>query len=111
MRVSINKLTGKLIEAQSGGETHPNPEIDNKEYVRVNLDVLLQNAVNAGYKKDEVEVKFVTDEEFEMLMETTKLPPTEEQLNEEKIQKRIRELAIESLKADGRLPVDYLEKP
>lgn len=35
--------------------------------------------------------------------------PTQEQLSEEKIQKRIRELAIDSLKADEKLPMDYKE--
>ena len=108
MRVSINKLTGKLIESQSGGETHPNPEIDDTKYAQMNLETLRQNAINAGYKENEVEVKFVTDEEFEVLMEATKLPPTEEQLNEKKIQKKMRELAIESLEADGEL-LDYKE--
>ena len=38
MRVSINKLTGRMIESQSGGETQEH------------LDTLLKNAINAGYK-------------------------------------------------------------
>lgn len=43
------------------------------------------------------------------LTEEDKLP-TEEQLNEEKIQKKMREIAIESLKAEGELPLDYKEE-
>lgn len=107
MRVSIDKLTGKMIEAQSGGETHPNSEIDDEEYAQMNLDVLLQNAINMGYKEKDVEVRFVTDEEFEILKEISEPEPTEEQLNEEKIKLRIRKLAVESLKAEGELPEDY----
>ena len=88
MRVCINKSTGKLIESQSGGSTQKH------------LDTLLQNAINAGHKKEDVEVKFVTDEEFELLIEATKLPPTEEQLYEEKIQEKIREIAIRELEEE-----------
>lgn len=107
MRVSINKVTGKLIESQSGGETHPDPKVDDKEYAKMNLEILRQNAINAGYKAKDVEVKFVTDKEFEILKEISEPEPTEEQLNEEKIRLRIRKLAVESLKTDGELPVDY----
>lgn len=101
MRVSINKLTGKMIESQSGGETHPNPKINNNKYARTCLNTLLWNAVNAGHKEEDVEVKFVTDEEFNVFLEASKLAPTEEQIYEEKIQKRMRELAIESLAEKG----------
>ena len=34
-------------------------------------------------------------------------PPTEAELNEQKIQARIRQMAIESLQADGELPSDF----
>lgn len=36
--------------------------------------------------------------------------PSEEQLNNEKIQKRMQKLAIDSLKAEGELPEDYEEE-
>jgi len=68
MRISINKLTGKMIESQSGGETHPNPEINDEEYALANLATLRQNAINAGYTEEDIEVKFVTDEEFAEIM-------------------------------------------
>jgi len=107
MRVSINKSTGKMIESQSGGETHPDPKINDKAYAVTNLETLRQNALNAGYNLKDVEVKFVTDEEFEVLLEVSKPEPTEEQLNEDKIKFRMREIAIDSLKSEGKLPVDY----
>ena len=44
----------------------------------------------------------------DVLLEPPPLPePTEAELNEEKIQDRIRELAIQSLKVSGELPKDY----
>ena len=49
-RVCLEKSTGKLIEYQSGGST------------QIDLDVMVQNAVNGGYKKENVETKFVTPE-------------------------------------------------
>ena len=64
MRVCINKSTGKLIESQSGGET------------QAHLDTLKQNALNAGYLEADIEVKFVTDAEFETIIEAMKPIPT-----------------------------------
>lgn len=144
MQVCVEKLTGKLIESQSGGDQlHPHQiqkviteafdakyknekvkpkktleelviefapelEIATKEYRQFNLNAPLQNAINQGYKEEDVEVKFVTDAEFQVIMEAQPKPePTEEQINEEKIQAKTRELAIQSLKASGNLPKDY----
>ena len=64
MRVSINKLTGKMIESQSGGETQDH------------LNTLFQNALSAGYKAEDIEVKFVTNEEFQILSKETEPEPT-----------------------------------
>jgi predicted RNA-binding Zn ribbon-like protein len=52
MRISIEKATKKIIEMQTGGST---PE---------HLDTLKQNATNAGYLEEDIEVKFVTDAEY-----------------------------------------------
>ena len=68
MRVCINKSTGKLIESQSGGET------------QAHLDTLKQNAINAGHAEDDIEVKFVTNAEFEAIIEAMKPIPTYEDL-------------------------------
>ena len=104
MRVCVGKSTGKLIESQSGGETHPNPEINNKEYAQTNLNVLLQNAINAGYKKDEVEVKFVTDAEYQVILEASIPEPTKEQLYQTAIKVKGKEIlrrqAIAELEAE-----------
>ena len=46
------KSTKKILEMQSGGTTQEH------------LDTLKQNAINAGYLEEDIEVKFVTDEEY-----------------------------------------------
>uniref|UniRef100_A0A6M3L4I8 Uncharacterized protein n=1 Tax=viral metagenome TaxID=1070528 RepID=A0A6M3L4I8_9ZZZZ len=101
MRVCINKSTGKLIESQSGGSTQEH------------LDTLKQNALNAGYSEEDIEVKYVTDAEFEAIMAETTAPTSEEILKKEqeaKIQAKIRDLAIKELKKEGELPADYKDK-
>jgi hypothetical protein len=56
-RVCVEKSTGKLIEVQGGGGDSP-------ELMEARLDTLRQNALNAGYTEEEIEVKWVTDEEW-----------------------------------------------
>ncbi|GAG01954.1 unnamed protein product [marine sediment metagenome] len=68
MRVCIEKATGRIIESQSGGETHPDPKVKDDEYAAKNLDTLLQNAINAGYAEDEIEVFYENDADFEVRM-------------------------------------------
>jgi hypothetical protein len=63
-RVTILKSTGKLIEMQSAGDTHPSPDIDNAIYAAKNLQVMIENAVNAGFSKKDIEVKFVSEAEW-----------------------------------------------
>lgn len=59
MRVSIIKSNGKLFESQSGGgEGHGGG----------GLETLLANAQAAGYDPEDVDVKYVTDEEFADIM-------------------------------------------
>lgn len=73
MRVCIEKSTGKLIESQSGGDDIP-------ELMEARLDTLKQNALNAGYAEEDIEVKFVTDEEYSAIMEANKPISTYEDL-------------------------------
>lgn len=54
-RVCIQKSTGKFIEMQSGGETQEH------------LDTLTQNAINQGYKAEDIETKFISNEEWEKM--------------------------------------------
>lgn len=56
MRVCIEKATGKIIESQSGGTTQEH------------LDTLKQNALNAGYLETDIEVKYMDDAEFAVLL-------------------------------------------
>ncbi|MBA7562987.1 hypothetical protein ES708_04640 [subsurface metagenome] len=105
MRVCVEKNTGKLIESQSGGKTHPNPKINDAEYALKNLETLRQNAVKAGHKEKDIEVRVVTNTEYRIIVEANKPIPTQEQINEEKIQiemeRILREQAIDNLKASG----------
>ena len=109
MRVSINKLTGKMIESQSGGETHPDPKINDKEYALTNLDTLRQNAIRAGHLEKDIEVTFVTQEEYETLLEASKPEPIEEQLYEAVIKAKeaeiLRRQAIAEIEAEKLEPV------
>lgn len=66
MRVCTEKTTGKLIESQSGGDTQDH------------LKTLIDNAVRAGYDIDDIEARFVDEDEFRGMIAA--LPPTEQQL-------------------------------
>ena len=51
-RLCILKATKRILESQSGGTTQEH------------LDTLKQNAISAGYLEEDIEVKWVTDEEY-----------------------------------------------
>lgn len=93
-RVCLTK-DGKLIEMQSGGD-------DRSDLMEMRLSTLKQNAFNAGYKEDEIEVKWVTNAEW-VVMQADLNRPTPDQIEEAKIQAEmqriLREQAIASLKA------------
>jgi hypothetical protein len=59
IRVCIEKASGKLIEHQTG---------------KAPLGTLTQNAINAGYKADEVEEKYVTGAELKLLLDAFPKP-------------------------------------
>jgi hypothetical protein len=100
-RVCLTK-DGKLIEMQGGGD-------DRSDLMEMRLNTLKQNALNAGYKEDEIEVKWVTDEEWAAIQADLN-KPTPEQIEkaatEALIQSKIREQAITALKIEGKLTVD-----
>lgn len=54
-RVCIQKSTGKLLEMQSGGTTQEH------------LDTLTKNQINQGYEPDDIESKFISNEEWEVM--------------------------------------------
>ena len=98
MRVSINQLTGKMIESQSGGEAHLDSKIDDKDYAEANLETLRQNAINAGHLEKDIGVKFATDEEYEILLEASKPVPTEAELSELAITAKMVEISDRELR-------------
>jgi hypothetical protein len=65
-RIVIFKKTGKLVpgQMQSGGDTHPDPGIDDAQYAAKNLQVMIDNAVASGYKKKDIDAKFITEAEW-----------------------------------------------
>ena len=127
-RACIEKVTGKLIEMQSGGKVErlswmewslsvkePKDRSEEKyqEYLAEcdaleasRLDTLKQNALNAGYKEEEIEVKWVTNEEWQVIEATLNQPTPEQIAAKEKealIQAKIREMAEAELIAEGKL--------
>ena len=50
-RICVNKVTGALIESQSGGD-------DNPSLMALRLDTLRQNAIRAGYAESDIEVSW-----------------------------------------------------
>jgi hypothetical protein len=57
-RISIQISTGKVIEMQTGGDT------DNQELANTRLNTLKQNAINGGIAESDIEVKWVTEDEW-----------------------------------------------
>ena len=118
-RVCIEKSTGKLIEMQSGGKVERRAQSKEEtkeqyqEYIdacdaleAMRLDTLKQNALNAGYKEADIEVKWVSDEELQPLMAALNQPTPEQiaaQETEALIQAKIREMAEAALIAEGKL--------
>ena len=58
-RVCLTK-DGKLIEMQRGGDDHP-------DLMEMRLNTIKQNALNAGHLETNIEVKWVTDVEYEAI--------------------------------------------
>ena len=59
-RVCITK-TGDLIEMQEGGDDDP-------EKMDARLETLRKNALAAGYGADEIEARWVTDQEWQEIL-------------------------------------------
>ena len=79
-------------------------ELATEEYRQVNLDTLRKNAINDKHKLADIEVKFVTQEEYETLLEASKPEPTETELYEAKVKAKeaeiLRGMAIAEIEAD-----------
>lgn len=68
MRICIHKMTKRIIEMQGGEDDRP-------DLSEMRLNTLKQNAINAGYIEDEIDVKWVTDEEWAAIQEANKPVP------------------------------------
>ena len=82
-RVCIEKSTGKLIEYQSGDGP---------------LGVLTKNAISSGYKKEDVEEKYVTKEEWVDMRKTQIDNPAKAEKELKKVEKKA---ALDKLKTLG----------
>ena len=78
-RVCLRKSNGKLIEYQSGNAP---------------LGTLTQNAINNGYNPNDIEEKYVTQEEWLPIREEWIDKPTKQKITQKKAEKETKELSI-----------------
>lgn len=83
-RVCLEKATGKLIEFQSDG--------NNQE----DLNVMIKNAESTGYKKDDVEAKFITKEEWQAIEETQIKAPAREEAKQKSEARKAKEASLKT---------------
>ena len=94
-RVCINKATGLLIEMQSDGESSP-------DLMEMRLNTLLQNAINAGYAPEDIEVRWAADDEDIPIMTVeAEAALVAEKIIQAEMQDIIRQMAIDSLTVKG----------
>lgn len=97
--IALCTVNGGFFEMLGGG-------YEDEKLRDIRLDTLKQNALNAGYKEDDIEVKWITNEEWAAI-EATLNQPTPEQIAEQErealIQAKIREMAVAALIAEGKL--------
>jgi|GEM_PF-5764048 len=94
MFISTQKSIGKLIQMMSG------------ENERKVAQCLIDNAIGWGYDEKDIEVKWITAEEWAVMQEELTRPTPEqlaEQERETMIRDKIREMAIAELVKEGRL--------
>ena len=60
-RICLHKITKKILEMQGGGD-------DNPELMEMRLNTLKQNALNAGHLEADIEVKWVTEAEYQAII-------------------------------------------
>ena len=78
-RICTKKSDGSLVEYQSG---------------KARLGTLIENAVSAGYNKDEVEEKYITDKEWEVYREEKINKPEKEARKKKEAELKIKKEAI-----------------
>jgi len=95
-RVCILKSSGEVLEFQSGGFEEGNKELSDKR-----LSVLLENAINSGYKEDQIEVKWVSEEQTSVILDA--INNSEDMIVNKVVYEKIREMAIRELISEGKL--------
>lgn len=95
-RVCLEKATGKLIEYQSGNanDLMGDGEAPSAAIKQVRLTALENNAISAGYKKDEIVVKEVTKAEWQAIDETQIKAPAREKAEQEAVVLAQKEAAL-----------------
>jgi len=78
-RVCLEKSTEKLIEYQSGDAP---------------LGTLTQNAINGGYKKEDVEEKYVTQAEWEVIKHNWITKPAQEKVKQKEEIRKQKEVLV-----------------
>lgn len=78
-RVCTEKTTGKLIEYQSDGDKQKD------------LDAMIKNAEEVGYKKEDIEAKFITQEEWALIREEQIVKPAREKAKAEEEKRKQKE--------------------
>lgn len=78
-RICLEKSTGKLIEYQSGDAP---------------LGTLIKNAESSGYKKEDVEEKYITQEEWKVIREEQIDKPAKEKEKQKEIERKQKEISI-----------------
>lgn len=86
-RVCIKISTGELIEFQSGGDDRP-------DLMEMRLNTLLRNAINAGHKEEDIEVKWITKADRSVMME-----PSAQQKEYDAAMANLRELDLKSIRS------------
>ena len=81
-RVCLEKSTDKLIEYQSGDAP---------------LGTLTENAVNAGYKKEDVEEKYITSEEWKIIKEEQIDKPAQGKAKQKETERKQKETEVKQI--------------
>ena len=78
-RVCLEKSTDKLIEYQSGDAP---------------LGTLIKNAVNSGYKEKDIEEKYVTQEEWKIIVQEQIVKPAQDKAKQKEVERKQKEEKI-----------------
>jgi coenzyme F420-reducing hydrogenase delta subunit len=98
-RVCILKSTGEVIEFQSGGYVEGDKELSDKR-----LSILKENAINSGYKEDQIEVKWISEEQSSTIIEA--FNTSDDAIINRIISDKVKEIAIADLVSEGKLTKD-----